>query len=250
VRYVFGINPALAAVRARPEEIEKIFLAEGARQSAIQEIVARARKAGVRIEHAPRERLNSMVEGAVHQGVVLEVQEYAYADPEDLVALAREADEKPLIVALDGIQDPQNLGAVIRSAYAFGAHGVLVPKDRAAGVTSAVSKASAGALEHVRVARATNLSRALEGYKSEGIWIAAASQDGDQLPENVDLAGPVAVVVGGEGVGIHRLILERSDFRIRIPIRPASGSLNASAAAAVVLYEASRQRRLGEAKPR
>ena len=242
VRYVFGINPSIAALRAHADQVERVHLAEGAHQGALKEIVARARRAGLRVDHLPRVRLTSMVEGAVHQGVVLEMKEYTYAQPEDFVAAAKSAGEQPLIVILDGIQDPQNLGAIVRSAHAFGAHGVVVSKDRAAGVTGAASKASAGALEHLPVARATNLARVLEVYKEAGVWIAAATPDGDRLPQQLDLKGSSALVVGAEGGGIRRLLLERSDFRVRIPIRGATGSLNASVAAAVLLYEAHRQR--------
>ncbi len=242
MRYVYGINPALAVLRKHPEQVERVFIAQGARQSAMQEIVARARESGVRVDLADRDRLGTLSDGGVHQGVVVEVREYEYAEPEDLVAAARAANEAPLLVVLDGIQDPQNLGAIIRSALAFGAHGAVIAKDRATGVTGTVAKASAGAVEHLRVARVTNLAQSLAALKKDGLWIAAATPQGESLPSQVDLTGPMALVIGAEGVGIRRLVLEQADFRVRIPIRAAAGSLNASAAAAVMLYEASRQR--------
>lgn len=250
MRYVYGVNPALAALRARPGEIERIYLADGARQTAVGEILARARKARIRVDRLPRERLSAMAEDGVHQGVVLEVKEYAYADLADLLAAAKAAGEPPLVVVLDGIQDPHNLGAIVRSAHAFGAHGVIVARDRAAGVTGAVVKASAGALEHTRLARVVNVARTVGELKESGLWAVAASPDGDRAPEDVDLAMPTALVIGSEGAGIRRLVQESCDLRVRIPIRAEGGSLNAAQAASLLLYEADRQRRSRGLKPR
>ncbi len=247
MRFLFGINPALAALRARPHGVERVYLAEGASQGALRELFARAREAGIRVDRVPRPRLDRMTSGAVHQGVVLEVKEYEYVEPSDLVERAKSSGEPALIVVLDGILDPQNLGAIVRSALAFGAHGVVIPRDRAASVTAVVAKAAAGALEHLPVARATNLAATIGDLRDRGIWTAAADPTADRTPENLDLSGPAAIVVGSEGKGVRRLVLERCDDRVRIPIGPKTGSLNAAAAAAVLLYEASRQRR---AKPR
>ena len=238
-RIVFGVNPVLEALRAHPDQVERILLAEGAKPHALAEIQSRARTARVRVETLPRARLDSAAEGGVHQGVVAEVAEFRYVELEDLLE-PREA--PPLIVLLDGIQDPHNLGALIRSAHAFGANGVVIPQDRAAGVTGVAVKASAGATEHCPVARVVNLSRAVEQLKEANIWTAAAVVDGDTLPWQLDLKGPSALVIGAEGKGVRPLVAKTCDHRVRIPMAGSLGSLNASAAGATLLYEAVRQR--------
>ncbi|MBS2027062.1 MAG: 23S rRNA (guanosine(2251)-2'-O)-methyltransferase RlmB [Deltaproteobacteria bacterium] len=239
-RIIFGVNPVLEALRAHPDQVERILVAEGAKPHAIGEIHSRAGKARVRVETVPRNRLDAAAEGGVHQGVVAEVAEFKYVDLEDL--LEGTSDEPPLIVLLDGIQDPHNLGALIRSAHAFGADGVVIPQDRASGVTAVAAKASAGAVEHCKVARVVNLSRAVEQLKEANIWTAAAVVDGDKLPWELDLAGPSAIVIGAEGTGVRPLVAKTCDFRVRIPMAGSLGSLNASAAGATLLYEAMRQR--------
>ena len=242
-RVVYGIHPVLEALRARAGEVERLLVVEGALASGhTGQVVAHAEAAGVRVDRVPRERIAQLAEGGVHQGVVAELKAYAYADLDELLARARRANQPPLLVVLDGIQDPHNLGAIIRSAYAFGAHGVVLGRDRAAGVTASVAKASAGAVEHVRIARVTNLSRALEELKKDGLWVAAADPDGDTPLWGASLDGPLALVVGAEGEGVRPGILGHSDFRLRIPVVPGLASLNASVAAALFLYEVSRQR--------
>lgn len=238
-RIVFGVNPVLEALRAHPDQIERLLLADGAKPHALGEIMARAKKAGVRVDTVPRERLNTAAEGGVHQGVVAEVADFQYADLEDLL---EPENGTPLLVVLDGIQDPHNLGALIRSAYAFGANGVVIPQDRASGVTAVAAKASAGAIEHCPVARVVNLARAIEQIKEANIWTAAAVLDGDKLPWQLDLKGPSAIVIGAEGTGVRPLVAKTCDFRVKIPMLGQLGSLNASAAGAALLYEAVRQR--------
>jgi 23S rRNA (guanosine2251-2'-O)-methyltransferase len=240
---VYGIHPVLEALRARPGEVERLLLLEGALPTRVAgEVLARAHQARVRVERVARERLAAIAEGGVHQGVAAELRAYPYAELEDLLALAKAAGQPPLVVVLDGIQDPHNLGAIIRSAHALGAHGVVIGKDRAAGVTPAVAKASAGAVEHLRVARVTNLSRALEELKRQGVWVAAADPAGDTLLWSAPLEGPLALVVGAEGEGVRPGVLGHSDFRLRIPMAPGATALNASVAAAMLLYEVARQR--------
>jgi len=239
-RTVFGVNPVLEALRAHPEQVERVVFAEGAKPHALGEIRSRAQKAHVRVDQVPRARLDAQSEGGVHQGVLAEVADFAYAELEDLLE-PREG-PPPLLVLLDGIQDPHNLGALIRSAHAFGARGVVIPADRAVGVTAVAAKASAGAVEHCQVARVVNLARAVESLKEAGIWTAAAVVDGDTLPWQLDLAGPSALVLGAEGKGVRPLVARTCDFRVRIPMAGALGSLNASAAGAALLYEAHRQR--------
>jgi len=242
-RLVYGIHPVLAALRARPDEVERLFLIEGSLPARVAgEVLSRAQKARVRTERVPRERLASLAGGGVHQGVAAELRSFAYAELEDLLAAARTAAVPPLLVVLDGIQDPHNLGAIVRSAHALGAHGVVLGRDRAAAVTPAVAKASAGAVEHLGVARVTNVSRALEELKANGLWVAAADPDGDRLLWTAPLDGPLALVVGAEGAGIRPGVLAHADLRLRIPIAPDSGSLNASVAAGVLLAEVARQR--------
>ncbi len=242
-RYVFGVNPVLEVLRARADQVEKIFVAEGqVAQKSAAEIFSRARDAGVRVEKVSRERLASLADGGVHQGVVAEVREFEYAEIEDLLEAAEASGRPALIVVLDEVQDPQNLGAIIRSAHALGAHGVVIAKDRAANVTGAVAKASAGAIEYCPVARVTNLSRALEQLKEKGLWIAAADPAGDQPLWSARLDGPMALVVGSEGPGIRKGVLEHCDLRVQIPMSGEVASLNASVSAALLLYEACRQR--------
>ncbi|HXX30465.1 MAG TPA: 23S rRNA (guanosine(2251)-2'-O)-methyltransferase RlmB [Myxococcaceae bacterium] len=249
-RLVYGIHPVLAALRARAGEVERLLIVEGALPARVAgEVLSRAHEARVRVERVPRERLASVAGGGVHQGVVAELRGYPYLDLEELLALARSADAPPLLVVLDGIQDPHNLGAIVRSAHALGAHGVVLGRDRAAGITPAAAKASAGAVEQVRIARVVNVSRALERLKEAGLWVAAADPRGEQEPWSARLDGPLALVVGAEGAGVRPGVLGHADFRLRIPMTPGSGSLNASVAAGVLLAEVARQRASAE-RPR
>lgn len=242
-RTVHGIHPVLEALRARPGDVERVYVLEGSMPPrAAAEILSRARDAQVRVERVPRERLQALVEGGVHQGVAARLREFAYATVEEVLAGATASGRPPLVVVLDGLQDPHNLGAVIRSADALGAHGVVLPKDRSVGVTPAVARASAGAVEHVPVARVTNLSRALEELKSAGLWVAAADPAGDQVLWGARLDGPLAVVIGAEGAGVRPGVLKHCDLRLRIPMEGRVASLNASVSAALVLYEVARQR--------
>ncbi len=251
-RYVYGVNPVLESLRAHPERVERLFITEGQLGAkAAAEILSRARDAGIRVERIPRERLASMAEGGVHQGVVAELRGFEYADFSELLEASQEAaragERPPLWVVLDGIQDPHNFGAIIRSAHALGAHAVVIAKDRAVPVTGVVAKASAGAVEHCPIARVVNLSRTLEELKEAGVWIAAADPHSTSPLWSARLDGPLAVVVGAEGAGVRPGVLEHCDFRLQIPMLGQVGSLNASVSAAILLYEAARQR--GSARP-
>ena len=242
-RTVHGIHPVLEALRAHPADVERVYVLDGSvTPRAAAEILSRARDAQVKVERVPRERLQALVEGGAHQGVAARLREFAYATLEEVLARAGESGSPPLVAVLDGLQDPHNLGAVIRSADALGAHGVVLPRDRSVGVTAAVARASAGAVEHVPVARVTNLSRALEELKAAGLWVAAADPEGDQVLWEARLDGPLAVVIGAEGAGVRPGVLKHCDLRLRIPMRGRVASLNASVSAAVVLYEVARQR--------
>ncbi|ONK13500.1 23S rRNA (guanosine(2251)-2'-O)-methyltransferase RlmB [Streptomyces sp. MP131-18] len=198
----------------------------------------------VHLLEAPRAELDRITGGLNHQGLVLQVPPYEYAHPDDLVDAAFDADEDPLIVALDGVTDPRNLGAVVRSVAAFGGHGVVVPERRAAGMTAGAWKTSAGTAARTPVARATNLTRALQAYQKTGLTVVGLAADGEaDLGDVAALGGPVVIVVGSEGRGLSRLVGETCDVRVRIPMPGGAESLNAGVAAGIVLYEASRGRR-------
>ncbi len=248
-RFIYGIHPALEALKAAPGQVERVFLAQGPLQGMAARIAEDARALGLAVEFAPRERLARLCEGGVHQGVVLRVADFAYSDLEDVLELAAAAAGRALVLALDGIEDPHNFGALLRSAWAMGAQGAVIAKDRAVGVTGAVVKASAGAVAHLKVARVTNLARALGQMKDAGLWVSAADPRGDRAPEAVDFCASTALVIGGEGAGIRPNVLAKADFRVRIPMAGELGSLNASVAGGVLLYEVARQRRTHGAAP-
>lgn len=244
-RYVYGVHPALEALKGTPDQVERVILAQGPVKGPHAEIVDLAKEKGVRVEFAPRDQLARLAGGGVHQGVVLKVAEFAYVELEDVVDRAKAEGQVGLVLVLDGIEDPHNFGALVRSAFALGAHGVVIAKDRAVGVTPVVVKASAGAVAHLPVARVTNLSRALMELKEAGFWVSAADLKGDRRPDEVDFKGPSALVIGSEGEGIRPGVLEKADFRVRIPMAGPLGSLNASVAGALLLYEVARQRASG-----
>lgn len=242
-RFIWGTNPVLELLRARPNEIERLFVGEGLLPPKVAgELLSRARDARVRVDKVPRERLTAMTGGGVHQGVVAEVGQFDYATLDSLIEKGKNASTAPVVVVLDGIQDPQNLGAIIRSAHAFGSIGVVIPKDRAAGVTGVVAKAAAGALAFCQVARVVNISRALEDLKEAGYWTVAADPDSKEALWHGKLDGPLALVIGAEGIGIRGGVLEHCDFRLNIPMSGKVASLNASVSAALLLYEVTRQR--------
>jgi 23S rRNA (guanosine2251-2'-O)-methyltransferase len=242
-RVVYGVRPVLELLRARGRDVNLVLLAErDAATRTLRDVADAARRSDVCVEARPRASLDAVVGAAAHQGVVAIVGEYPYVDLEDLLEVAARRGEPPLLVILDGVQDPQNLGALVRSAHVFGAHGVVIPQDRAAPVTPGAVKASAGATEHTRVARVVNLARALELLRARGLWIVGGVAEGGRPPWEVSLSGPLALVVGGEGKGIRPLVLRGCDVLVRIPMLGQVAALNASAAGAVLLYEAVRQR--------
>jgi len=237
VEFLYGRNSVTEALRAG-RRIHRLFIANGSDPPAA--LLSEARSRGVRIEMVDRQRLDQRV--SHHQGVIAEAEPFHYAHLDDLP----EASAAPLLLALDSLQDPQNFGTLLRTAQACGVHGVLIPEHRAVGVTSAVSNASAGAIEHLRVARVRNLVRALEQLKRRGVWIYGLVVDAQADFWNVDWTAPSALVVGSEGSGLGRLVRETCDVLVRIPMAPgAVQSLNASVAGSLVLYEAWRQRSAG-----
>jgi 23S rRNA (guanosine2251-2'-O)-methyltransferase len=244
-RFVYGLNPVLEALAAHPQDVVRVLVERGRgrqRSHGGDRVAEVAAAAGVRVEEAPHGELARRSRGGVHQGVGAEVAEFRYAELPDLIESARARKEAPFLLLLDGVTDPQNLGALIRSAHALGAHGVVVPKDRAAGVTPAVAKAAAGALEHCPLARVTNLTRAIEDLKEEQVWSIALAADGDRDLAEVDLTGGLALVLGSEGRGVRPLVRKTCDLVVRIPMLGRVGTLNVAAAGAVALYEAARQR--------
>ncbi|MBV7696785.1 23S rRNA (guanosine(2251)-2'-O)-methyltransferase RlmB [Streptomyces sp. TRM70350] len=241
---VVGRNPVVEALRegvpASTLYVQQFIDNDERVREALQ---LAAERGGINLMEAPRPELDRMTNGLNHQGLVLQVPPYEYAHPEDLADAAAEEGEDPLIVALDGVTDPRNLGAVVRSVSAFGGHGVVVPERRAAGMTAGAWKTSAGTAARTPVARATNLTRALEAYKKAGIIVVGLAADGEvELGELQALEGPVVVVVGSEGKGLSRLVGETCDVRVRIPMPGGAESLNAGVAAGIVLYEAARRR--------
>jgi 23S rRNA (guanosine2251-2'-O)-methyltransferase len=229
--FIYGIRPVLEALQSPRREVFEVF---DAGKNA--EVAEAATASGVSLKTVPRARIEELARGGTHQGVVARVGPYPYADLREILAVP-----DPLIVALDGVTDPRNLGAVLRAAEGAGASGVVIPKDRAVGVTAAAVKASAGASEHVRVARETNLRRAIDRIKEAGVWVYAAEVGGAKYTEQ-DLSGSVALVLGSEDRGVRRLVREGCDGAVSIPMLGAVGSLNVSVAAAILLYEARRQR--------
>jgi 23S rRNA (guanosine2251-2'-O)-methyltransferase len=233
---LFGINAVKEALHARP--VEYVLVVQGQRGRRVREIVDACRAAGISLRFAPRAALERAAGTAEHQGVVAVCAAKAYDDLETLVAWR----EKPLLVVLDGVEDPGNLGAVVRTAVAAGANGLIIPERRAAGLSPAVARAAAGALEHLRIARVNNLVRALGELKERGMWIYGFEAQAPKSYLELDYSGSCALVLGGEGRGLHRLAREACDELAHIPLYGPAESLNVSVAAAVVLYEAARQR--------
>lgn len=242
IRKIFGINPVLEALRAgRP--IQRLMIARERRADRqIAQIVQLAQKGNIEVRAADREELNRITGGALHQGVVAVGAEVGYAALDDILRIPSERGEPGLILVLDGVEDPRNLGAVIRTAEAAGVHGVIIPERRSAGLTEAAFKAAAGALEYVPVARVTNIARTLDSLKQAGFWIAGAEAGEGGFYWEADFTGHTAIVMGGEGRGTRRLVLEKCDFIISLPLMGRISSLNVSAAAAIILYEVLRQR--------
>jgi 23S rRNA (guanosine2251-2'-O)-methyltransferase len=231
-------------LRAGRRQVFKLLLAEGIKRTGIvDEAIVLAKSANAHIQTINRQSLDSLGGEANHQGLAAETSGYPYVDLVDLINMARHASEPPLLLLLDHIQDPQNLGSLLRTAEVVGAHGAVIPARRASGVTPAVVRASAGASEHLRVALVPNLVQAMERLKAEGIWLAGLEALAEARPHTqADLKGPMGLVVGSEGAGLTRLVRERCDFLIRLPVLGRVDSLNAGVAGAVALYEIRRQR--------
>ena len=241
-----GRNAVLEALRAGTS-IDKVYLAKGETDRTLSRIAAEAKKSGAVVVEADRRKLDAMSLTHSHQGVIAVAAVRAYATVEEILAAARERGEAPLLVVCDEISDPHNLGAIIRTAECAGAHGVIIPKRRSAGLTAVVANTSAGAVSYLPVARVPNIPALLKELQKEGVWIFGTAAEGTTTLYEADLKGPAAIVIGSEGDGMSRLARENCDFLVSIPMKGRISSLNASAAAAVLLYEAVRQRGAGQA---
>ena len=240
---IFGRNPVMEALKSN-RTINKIWLAKGEQKGSVREIVALAKEKRIAVQMVERSKLDKMFPHENHQGVAASVASADYVAWQDIVDAARQKGEDPLLVILDELEDPHNLGAILRSVDAVGAHGVIIPKRRAVPLTDGVAKASAGAIEHVPVARVSNLVQVIEELKKQGIWIAGADLHGEYMHKQ-DLTGPLAIVVGSEGKGLGKLVRESCDYVVSIPMQGKINSLNASVATGVLLYEVYRQRSAG-----
>ncbi len=237
---IVGRNAVSEALRSG-RTIDSLYVARGDRSGALSALIAKAKSAGISIKEADTKKLDFMCGGATHQGVVAVAAVKEFATVEDMFKLAEERGEAPFLILADELEDPHNLGAILRVAECAGAHGVIIPKRRSAGLTYAVGKASAGAVEYVPVARVTNLAATIEELKRRGVWIYAADMDGQSWCSQ-DYAGPAAVVIGSEGFGVSRLVKEKCDFVISLPMKGKINSLNASVACGILCYEIARQR--------
>lgn len=236
-----GRNAVIEAFRSG-REIDRLFIKDGLTDGQIQTIKREAKKKELRIDFVSKERLDQMSQTGNHQGVIAYIAAYEYSELEDIFAIAEKKGEDPFIFILDNIEDPHNLGAIIRTANMSGAHGVIIPKNRAVGLTATVAKVSAGALNYTPVVRVTNISRTIEELKEKGVWVACADMDGT-IMYDLNLTGSIALVIGAEGSGVSRLVKEKCDYIASIPVKGDIDSLNASVAAGVLAYEIVRQRR-------
>lgn len=239
-----GRNPVIEALKAN-REIEKIMIAKGAETGSAKKIFAMARDKGIPVQYVDKQFLSKQADTNAHQGVIAYVSAYKYAELEDVIFNAQSRKEALFLIILDGIEDPHNLGAIIRTAEACGAHGIIIPKRRAAGITSAAIKASAGAVEYMPVIRVGNIAQTIKKLKELGVWIAAAHMKGDAYYKT-NLTGKIGLVIGNEGKGASKLVLDNSDFKVKIPMIGKIESLNASAAAAVLMCEVARQRDISD----
>ncbi len=239
---VEGRNPVIELMKGQ-RKVSKLFLQQGIKGDKIELIQKKAREKNIRIDWVDKSSLNNLSKTDSHQGVVALTEKIELYTPQDILEEAKKKNELPFVIILDQIQDPHNFGAIIRTAYAAGAHGLIFPKDRSAGVTPVVEKTSAGAVEHLMLAEVSNINYTIRDLKEAGLWIAGTDINGKSLYFNQDLKGPIGIVIGNEGQGLRRLVTENCDFLIKIPMKGKLASLNASVASGIVIYEVLRQRR-------
>ncbi len=236
-----GRNPVMEALRSG-REIDKILVAKGTRGGSLIKILGKAKDKGIPIQYVERQGIDKISKSNAHQGIIAFVAAYKYVHFEDIIKSASNKGKDPFIIILDKITDPHNLGSIIRTADAVGADGIIIPKRRSVGLTAIVAKSSAGAVEYVPVAKVSNIAQTIDRIKEKGIWVIGAHMDGTKEHYNTDLKGPLALVIGSEGKGISRLIKEKCDFLVKLPMVGRVSSLNASVAAAVLMYEVFRQK--------
>lgn len=243
--FIIGRNPVLEALKSG-RDINKLWIAEGSQGGLMGQITQLAKRNGVLVQFVPKKKIEQMVDG-IHQGVAAQVAAYQYAELDDLFNLAEKRNESPFFLLLDELEDPHNLGSIMRTADAVGAHGIIIPKRRSVGLTATVAKASTGAIEHIPVARVTNLSRTIDELKDRGVWIVGTDAKESDDYRNLDGGMPLTLVIGSEGKGMSRLIREKCDFLVQLPMVGHVTSLNASVAASLLMYEVYRKRHpLGE----
>lgn len=235
-----GRNAVIEAIRSG-KPIDKLYVLDGCQDGPISTIKREAKKTDALIKYVTKERLDQLSQTGHHQGVIAQAAAYEYSEVEDMLAEADEKGEAPFLIILDGIEDPHNLGAIIRTANIVGAHGVIIPKNRAVGLTATVNRASAGALSYTKVAKVTNIGKTIEDLKKKGLWFACADMDGEIMYRQ-NLTGPIGLVIGNEGEGVSRLVKEKCDYVVSVPMKGEIESLNASVAAGVLAYEILRQR--------
>ncbi|MFP4015863.1 MAG: 23S rRNA (guanosine(2251)-2'-O)-methyltransferase RlmB [Halanaerobiales bacterium] len=236
-----GRNPVLEALKGK-RRVDNILIQKGITGEKIDIILEEAERQGIRVERVAKIKLDHMAASHSHQGIIAFAAEKQLVSPEEIVNFAKRREEPPFVIVLDQIQDPHNFGAIIRTAYAAGAHGIIYQDKRAVDITPIVIKSSAGATEHIMLSKVSNINNAIDRLKDLGLWVAGADMDGNQLHFEADLKGSIAIVIGSEGEGLRRLVRENCDFLVKIPMPGQLGSLNASVAAGVVIYEAVRQR--------
>ncbi|KIP20531.1 putative TrmH family tRNA/rRNA methyltransferase [Anoxybacillus ayderensis] len=242
---IIGKNPVLEALKSG-REMNKIWIAEGSQRGQMQPIIQLAKEMGITVQYVPKKKMDQLSEGN-HQGVIAQVAAYRYYDVDDLFKKAEERGEAPFFIILDELEDPHNLGSIMRTADAVGAHGIIIPKRRSVGLTATVAKASTGAIEHVPVARVTNLARTVDELKDRGVWIFGTDAKGNEDYRQLDGVIPLALVIGSEGKGMSRLLRDKCDVLVRLPMVGHVTSLNASVAASLLMYEVYRKRHpLGE----
>jgi len=239
--YVIGRNPVLEILKT-DKEIEKILVAKGQLKGSINKIVALAKDMNIVVQYVDKKKLDQVSQGGNHQGVAALISPYRYSSMDEILNKAKKLQEPPFLLILDGIEDPYNLGSIIRTAECSGVHGIIIPKRRSAHVTETVYKSSAGAVEHMLIAKVNNLSNTIDELKEKGLWIYGAHMEGKDKYFEVDLTGAVALVIGSEGKGISRLVKEKCDFLLNIPMVGKISSLNASNAASILMYEVVRQK--------
>lgn len=238
--FIIGRNPVLEALKSE-RDINKIWIAEGSQKGSMGQVINLAKEKNVLTQIVPKKKIDAMVDG-IHQGVVAAVAAYQYAELDDLFALAEKRNEAPFFLILDEIEDPHNLGSIMRTADATGAHGIIIPKRRAVGLTATVAKASTGAIEYIPVARVTNLSRTIEELQKRGLWIVGTDAKGSDDYRTLDGAMSIGVIIGSEGRGMSRILRDKCDFLVHMPMIGKVTSLNASVAASLLMYEVYRKR--------